>query len=104
MYDSEIVFSRTISDESRIIYRDEYYGGARQPVRGWNDDLRDPSRRRRSVQPDCYSALDRLQTGAHRRRPTALSLRNHNRHESSFVSAAGKSGRPSHGRCQGRSA
>ena len=104
MHASEITFRRTTSDESRIIYRDEYYGGARQPVRGMNDDLRDPTRRHRGVQSDRYPALDRLQTGAHRRRPTALSLRNHNRHQSSFVSAAGKSGRPSRRRCQGKSA
>ena len=94
MHDSEIVLRRITSDESRIIYRDEYYGGARQPVSRWNDDLRDPARRRRSFQSDRHPALDRLQTGAHRRRPTALILRNHNRHQSCFVSAAGKSGRP----------
>ena len=51
-----------------------------QPVRGWNDDLRDPAHRGRSVQPDRHPALDRLQTGAYRQRPAALILRNHNRH------------------------
>ena len=80
MYASEITFRRTTSDESRIYYRGEYYGGARQPVRGWNDDLCDPAHRGRSFQSDRHPALDRLRTGAHRRRPTALSLRNHNRH------------------------
>ena len=104
MHDSEIVFRRTTSDESRIFYRGKYYGGARQPVRGWNDDLRDPTRRRRSFQPERYPAPDRLQTGAHRRRPAALSLRNHNRHSSGSVSSAGRTRRPSHGRCQGKAA
>ena len=103
MHASEIVIRRTISDESRIYYRGEYYSGARQPVRGWNDDLHDPTHRGRSVQPDRHPALDRLQTGAYRQRPAALILRNHNRHQSCFVSAAGKPGRPSHGRCQGKS-
>ena len=75
MHTTEIVFRRTTSEESRIFYRDEYYGGARQPVRGWDDDLRDPSRRRRSVQPDCYPALDRLQTGAQPPEPQPASIR-----------------------------
>ena len=79
MHVSEILFHRITSDDSRIFYRGEYYCGACQPVPGWNGDLRDPIRRRRSVQSDRHPALDYLQTGAHRRRPSALTLRNHNR-------------------------
>ena len=80
MYYSEIVYRRITPDDSRIFYRGEYYGGARQPVTGWNDDLRDPTRRRRGVRSDPLPGPGQPPDWRHRRRPTALILRNHNRH------------------------